>query len=764
MSATHITHFPNVTTGTGLGGIDVDLSNIRVGDRIILVHWSRSGSASVAPKYDSDTGDTAGFTSLSSSTSTGTLTAWEKFALPRDEGAPTYYVGLASGVEKQAIVALVLRGDDGIDVTPAYFPNIADTTPISPGVTTTTPRTRIYRFLGMVGAGTTVTSEPSDTDSVFDLADGGGGGIRFTCVREEQAAVGATGDADWEISSAQNSVGLTIAVREGELLRDYAPAASGAKKVYVEGYASKVGGSTTHVGHPLLITDSVLKANNLNMFESGHADAATEGSIRFSLDEAGAEPLPGKVFFESAVDPSNGKLEAYTRRPTNDGVSDSGNGVYMWWIPGSAKTQPAASAQHGSKSVQPHSYRLNIVGGGYTDETVHDNDATPTNTTLSTDVPYGHLESIDFNGASSRLNVADDDSLDLADGQSLTMLSWMIVDTDTGAFQGFMSKRQSLNHNYGAFYIADDGGDDGTFHANLYNGGFRGVEMDFNPNFSRSTWMPVFVEFEDVGTDYTKRIFNGTTLVNSATDAYEPIVNAHDLIIGATKTGTSTYGEWADGRRKGQRIIFEILSADVKTTIVNNESDNAAFWNGQWVYTDADGDGKGSAATDRNITFAITDSPEVFAATLARRGSIDLAINDSAEVFAATLARTGSIDAAIQDSAEVFAATLSRQGALSMDVEDSAEVFAASLSQGISRNLSFSLTDSPEVFSGSMSRVGALQFAITDSPEVFSASLLHDRNISFGITDSPEVFAAQLSQALVHRIRAKLIVKNDLRV
>lgn len=546
-----------------------------------------------------------------------------------------------------------------------------------------------------------------------------------------------------EVTAAYNS-GAGAALKT-ELEMDYAPAASGAKKVYIEGYASQVGGSGTHTGHQLLITDAVLKTNNPNMFDSGHADVATRGSFRFSIDEAGAQQVAGHVpFFESNATPANGKLEAYTRRPTNDGGSDAGNGVYVWWFPGSAKEAPPNTAIYGRNAVRPSTYRLNLPGGGYEDATKNGNNATPTNVTLSSDVPYGHLQSFDFNGVSSRMNVPDSDSLDLADGTSFTLLAWMITDSETGTFQGLMSKRQNLVHNYGAFFIADDASPNpGTFHANFYNGAFRGVTMNFDPNFAKNTWMPVFVEFEDVGTDYTIRIYNATTLVNSATVTQEPLPNAHDLVIGCTQTGVGVYGEWMDGRQKGIRIIAEILSADVKNTIVNNESDNAAFWNGQWVYTDADGDGKGSAGTDRNITFAIADS---------------------AEVFAATLARTGSIDAAIQDSADVFAATLSRQGALSMNVEDSADIFAATLAQGISRNLSLSAIDSPDVFSGSMERVGALQFAIVDSPEVFSASLLHDRDISFGITDSPDVFAAQLSQALVHRIRAKLIVKNDLRV
>lgn len=635
MSAAHLDVYTNKTAGTGVGNLSVTLTgaDVRVGDRIAIVACADGNSAQDDVRYDSDTGDSAGFTLIGSSTQSCTVYAFHKHAMPRDEGEPTYNFKIASGTEKMVVSVLHIRGDDGLDGTPAFLQNVLDSTPDSPSVTTSEDDALVYHFLGIKTAGGTVTTPPSGETLVFDDADGGGGGIRFACYRTTQASAGATGAEGWVIDTANDSIGFTIAFKLGELQRDYAPAASGAKKVYIEGYASKVGGSGTHTGHPLLITDSVLKTNNLNMFDSGHADAATEGSIRFSLDEAGAEPLPGQVHFVSDEIAAFGQLEAYTRRPTNDGGSDSGNGVYMWWIPGSAKTQPAAGAQHGSKSVQPHSYRLNIIGGGYTDETVHGNDATGTNTTLSTDVPFGWLESIDFNGASSRLNILDDDSLDLADGESLTMLSWMVVDSDTGGFQGFMSKRQGLSHNYGAFYIADDGVDNGTFHANLYNGGFRGVTMDFNPNFSKSTWMPIFVEFEDVGTDYTKRIFNGTTLVNQATDAFEPITNGHDLIVGATKTGSGTYGEWADGRRKGQRIIFEILSADVKTTIVNNESDNAAFWNAQWTYTAGDGDGKGSTGVELSGTSSTA---------VAASGSIQLTKRLSASSSAAA-AGSGSI-------------------------------------------------------------------------------------------------------------------------
>jgi hypothetical protein len=604
MSATHLDVY-TASAGGGVGDIDITLTgaSVRSGDRLVLAVCADGNSSADGVRYDSSSGDDAGFTTIGSSTQSCTVYAFHKHATQRDEGAPTYNFKIASGTEKMVVSVLHIRGDDGLDGTPVFLQNVGDATPDSPSITTTEDDALVYHFLGIKTAGGTVTTPPSGETLVFDEADAGSGGIRFACYRTTQVSAGATGAEGWEISAANDSIGFTIGFKLGELQRDYAPAASGAKKVYLEAKAAQIGGTGTQTGHPLVITSDVLKANNLNMFEDGHADEATEGGLRFSMDEAGAEPLPGRFHFAAAVDPNDGEFEAYTRLPELDGTTSSNNGVYLWWIPGSAKTQPAADAQYGSKQVQPLSYRLNIIGGGYTDETPNGNDATATNTTLSSDVPFGDLESIDFNGSSSRLNIPDsDNSLDLADGQSLTMLSWMIVDTDTGTFQGFMSKRQALDHNYGAFYIADDDSPDaGTFHANFYNGGFRGVTMDFDPNFSKGVWMPVFVEFEDSGTDYVERVYNGTTLINSATWSQEPIVNAHDFIVGATKTGTSTYGEWADGRRKGLRVIFEILPADVKTTIVNNEGSNTDFWDAQWAYTDGDGDGQGGAGGNTSI-------------------------------------------------------------------------------------------------------------------------------------------------------------------
>ena len=308
MPVTESNVFTESTSG-GASGKTITLSGVVLGDLIVIVHWSRNAAAASSPLYDSDTGDSAGFDTIGSETESGTLTAFKKVATADDVGAPVYYLGLASGNDKQNVAALVFQDEDGLDATPVFLPNDSTTTPSSPDLTTTVDGSLVYRFLGMVGAGTTVTAEPADTDSVFDIADAGGGGVRFACVKETQASAGSVGAASWTISSAQDSVGFTLAIKP-----DAAPAAPST----MARYNFDMGDFDVASGLPSGVTDRFSAANTAFAIE---ADAGSPGGKILKLTKTGAgTPL-------AAFDDANGDDQMILAcLETNGGT----NNVQVW--------------------------------------------------------------------------------------------------------------------------------------------------------------------------------------------------------------------------------------------------------------------------------------------------------------------------------------------------------------------------------------------------------------------------------------------------
>lgn len=208
--------FTTTTGGSGAGSLSITLAGVTLGDLLILAHYSRSSGGASAPVYESDQSD-AGFTSHGSVVDGGgSFYLWSKVAVAADVGAPEYTVALISSVSKQCMAALVEDTHDGLDGTPAFLSNVADTTPDSPSITTGRDGATVYRMLGMIGNGTALVSYPANTTALFDIGDQPGGGLRLAGAWHTQALAGATGVATWAISVAQNSHGLTFAVRAPE--------------------------------------------------------------------------------------------------------------------------------------------------------------------------------------------------------------------------------------------------------------------------------------------------------------------------------------------------------------------------------------------------------------------------------------------------------------------------------------------------------------------------------------------------------------------
>lgn len=566
------------TDGSNAGFKDITIKGVRAGDDIVLVCAVDNVHTMDAPIYESDDSD-AGFTLLDADNQGNTLTAWYKHATVLDEGEVTYTIALDSGLEKFAVGYIVTRGE-GLDGTATITTNTLTNSPTSPSITTTGTKSRVYHILSVSGAGTTVDTPPTDTDFVFDVGDQGSGGIRMYCYSDIQETAGATGVRNWAISAGQNSVGLTFAVKQTELVSDYRTSA--ARKVYLEILPEHVGGSGTQKGYPTLITEHALRKVNPDMLTLGHADEFDIGSARFSYDVFGRDPIPGFVIdTDLNADYKESKFEGFTRLPQVNTTNSIGNGVYLWWIPGSVKSQPAIDGRRGENDTINGDIVFAGFRNDYTDSSIYNNDATNSGVTDKAAVPYGSVPAWEFAGT-DYLEIADDDSISNPSG--ITMMLWVFPDSGTTVEQGLVGKRTDVDNIEYDLTVNTDA----NLSLKYYDGSaIQSLDVDFGDNMLTGIWQQVTAEiYEDAG-DVKLRLMSNNIEIGSATIASSTIeTNTASIKIGNIEQPSGIFASPYDGGMKGLLILKSILPDAIKTTLHNSQHTEFNFWRGERHYAE----------------------------------------------------------------------------------------------------------------------------------------------------------------------------------
>lgn len=733
MPASVINSFTNPSAGDA-NNRDISTSNIRIGDRLLLLISHDDVETVDAITYGAGTGgDDAGFGTQVIGGTSGShgLKVYQKFAGPRDEGAQTYNIQISN--PEQMVPAIVqIRGDDGLDGTPVITPYTADINPDSLSMDTTEDNALVFRVLSVATNGATVT-KPTGTDEVFNVVTSGGGGCRLACATVVQGTAGATGTAEWTISAANDSVALTISIKEGELQRDYAPAASGARKVFIPLASGVLVGGSDLEGQPAPVTEGVLIDNVSEFLDANGANAGNVGSVRFSWDVNGTEPLPAQVLLSLNNDPALSKAELWTREPTIKNAG--GNGVYLWWIPGSGKTQPAANAQHGAGSVFPYSWKMSLnmgnkSGSTFPDSTLNGNDGSDeaTGAATVTEAPWG-VGSAEFDGSSDYIQVLDDATLDFQQ-EPLTILYMLqnLNHSGTG-FRGHISKRNGTNGNYGVIINPDTDVSNQFF----YDGGFEINSLSgMKALMPQDSWKCMAATYSVSGADVTQTQYIDGSQESQTTHVSKTLTaNGFTLTIGATD-GVSSFVEFWNGRQKMTSIIAGAWTSNQVATYTKAYVNPATYWDAQHAPTAGDGDGEGTAGGDISVVLAVTESGDTFASTGSPQVDGVLSVSESGDTFASTGSPEVDGSLSVTETGDTFASTGSPQVDGSLSVTETGDTFAAVGGSGI----------------------GAI-LAVTETGDTFSATLepLADIDGALSVEESGDTFEASLSSLTASRIR-----------
>ena len=380
--------------------------------------------------------------------------------------------------------------------------------------------------------------------------------------------------SDTEIQHVKNGTeGITY---ESELQRDGWDPTSNCARWKITAKAAEIGGTGTQTAHDLVIDSNSLPDTLKDSDSTYHI---TSGNVRASLDSAGAKQIPLHVIEASPnATPASADYEIRVLPEDHfggDNTLDGTNGtdIYLWCGLSGATVSPVAGL-YGSQSVYEDNIPLALTGQDSTDATRNGNDGTDSlMQTNVTNTPYG-VEARDFDsGVTSRIVIDHDPSLSATD--NLTTEHWFYCTSDTGTFQGLMSKRRSTIANFSqALQVG------GNVSAKFTVGGtFYGLDVSWNTYFALNTWYHIIAEWETSGSDTICRIFQDGTQIGTTTVSGQNLAsNSEDITIGAIQTSSIVWAFPFDGHQKGHIIRKALWSDDQKTTRFNNQSGTSDFW------------------------------------------------------------------------------------------------------------------------------------------------------------------------------------------
>ena len=639
MPAQIINVFPSSDSSAAVD-ITTTVEKLRVGDRLLAVVGSDGSPNASSPPilFNGSGGDDAGFNPLASHNADDpSVFLYEKFVTPRDEDpdSTTGYYWSGSASELKNFVIIQIRGDDGLDVTPQIQFNSASNPATGPSLTFETDDVLWISIVSLDTNSAQTITPASGFTSFFDVTTTGSGGNQIAGFWNT-ANAGATGTTSWSYSgAARDATVVSIGIRLGLLQRDYAKPGSGARKVFIPVTADMIEGPIPLPGNPVVIDHNVLIDYVFEGLDGDGPNVFDEGSLRFSWDVDGAEPLPGKFYLSLNNNPNLSKVEFWTREPTlypNEGSGSGGpfpgpwgsgsgsgdpgreNGVFLWWKPdgllGSGEIfgsgsgdgsilQPARDGQHGADSVVPYKWKMGINGGDqsgdiFPDMSGNQNDADNETTGAASvsDAPFG-INSMEFDGVDDYAVVADADSLDITDN---VIMHYMVNYTSfpSSGFCGIINKRIGLGTNYGqSFNNAPD-----EINTYFYSSGFKGVTVGRSSNFSTGTWYQVSAKLVKNGSNVDIEYWSGGTLIGSGSIAGTLFANSNPIILGATQTSAgsrpSTITEEWPGKLKAVWIVRDNWSTAQHITYSRNPNDPTTYWNAIYCPTDGDGDGQGT--------------------------------------------------------------------------------------------------------------------------------------------------------------------------
>ena len=518
---------------------------------------------------------------------------------------------------------------------------------------------------------------------------------------------------------------------------------SDARRVKVQAKSAQIGGTGTQDCYHLVIDHNSLPGELHDSDETATVEASGAGSLRVSTDEAGTNMVPCKV---KAFTPASGGGSAeiwLNNGSTLDGTS--GTDFYLWWLPsGHGKSQPPAGHVYGSQAVFPDSVVGAWLDDDFSDATSNGNDGTATGTTTSTSAPFG-VGSYDFDGTDDRIVIADDSTLDLEGDIFLEM--WFNCDSDTGSFQGLVTKRLGTTNNYS---LAFDVG--GNMDWNYVNTGtFRGSSTDFSTNFGTGTWYRVAATM--TGATDTE-IFKNTTSLDSDSLAGTHPQNSETLKLGNIENVSGTFTDFPfDGKMKAVMLHNSIPSSDIRTTLDNNQKAPGTFWDSTAAVTSP-------ASTGVTGTLSLTDGGETLAFTGEVPVTGTMTLTDGGEDldFTGNVPISGTMS--LTDGGEVltFSGLNTTNG--TMTLTDGGETI--SMTGEVPVTGSLDITDGGEslTFSGSLGLSGTL--AITDGGETIALTGSVPVTGTMTLTDGGETLSFTNAVSLVARSPFK--VKAETRI
>ncbi len=357
-----------------------------------------------------------------------------------------------------------------------------------------------------------------------------------------------------------------------EIVDDYLNQA-GVKRTKVRAKLAKLSGTGTHDDRYWVIDHTVLPAGYLDS-DLSTAEVAGAPTTRMSTSYTGLTRMAVEVvdFSPASGGVGGGATAEIYVRPPDANSHDVEMDVWIWWGR-SGKTQPAASAPYGSQQVRGTTdCAASYTANDFSDASANGNDGVGTGVALSTDIPFGSIQSYEFDsGSTDRVVVPDDNSLDLV--TELTVYMMFKTDSDNGTFQALCAKRLGVtNSNYS---MAFDVG--GNMDFNYINGGFVGVSADFSTFWSVGNWEFVAGTMKQVGADVVCKLFNRSGEVATNTVLNSTLLANNDTFdIG--NVDQSTWAFPLDGRLKGLNVLNHALELDEILTVAENFSDVADFW------------------------------------------------------------------------------------------------------------------------------------------------------------------------------------------
>lgn len=197
---------------------------VETGDLILIAAGADSISgAQTSPIYRGGTqdGNTAGFTTELSDDSTGPSTAlYGKNAVANDVTQSSNlddYEWVWSSIQGAAGLSLAIGNHDGIHVKSSISSGTSDSTPPSPGLTTTVDKCLILRFLVVDdnAGGSLSLTRPSGTIQVlneYHATPGSTGGVVIGMALEYKETAGVVGSVDWTIGAGRDYLSWTVAI------------------------------------------------------------------------------------------------------------------------------------------------------------------------------------------------------------------------------------------------------------------------------------------------------------------------------------------------------------------------------------------------------------------------------------------------------------------------------------------------------------------------------------------------------------------------